>query len=79
VLLFATARTAVGKGSLEWPVPPGGTTVQALLDELAVAHPALRPILAHARIFLDGRLVPQIDEPVRAGEEVAVHPPYGGG
>jgi molybdopterin converting factor small subunit len=79
VLLFATARTAAGRGSVDWPVPTGGTTLRALLDELAEAHPGLGPILIHARIFHAGSLADRLDARVRAGDEVAVHPPYGGG
>jgi len=78
-LLFSTARTAVGTGALDWPVPPEGTPVRELLDELSRAHPALVRILAHSRLFHDGVPVLRLDEPVRAGEELAIHPPYGGG
>jgi len=79
VLLFATARTAVGTRSLPWPVSAGGTTVRELLVELARIHPRLIPILAHSRFFHDGIPVARLDERVRPGEELAVHPPYGGG
>jgi len=79
LLLFSSARTAVGTGALDWPVPAQGTPVRELLDELSRAHPALVAILAHSRIFHDGVPVFRLDERVRAGDEVAVHPPYGGG
>jgi molybdopterin converting factor small subunit len=79
VLLFATARTTVGTHALPWPVPPAGVRVRELLAELARAHPRLAPILAHSRIFHDGKPVTRVDERVRPGEELAIHPPYGGG
>jgi molybdopterin converting factor small subunit len=79
VLLFSTARTAVGTGRLDWPVPVEGTLVRELVKELALAHPRLGPILAHSRLFHDGEPVHRPDERVRDGEELAVHPPYGGG
>jgi len=79
VLLFATARTAVGTRSLPWPVPGDGMTVRELVADLARAHPRVAPILAHCRFFHDGVPVTQLDERVRPGEELAIHPPYGGG
>jgi molybdopterin converting factor small subunit len=79
VLLFATARTAVGTRTLPWPVPTEGTPVRELAAELARAHPPLAPILAHCRFFHDGVPVQRLDERVRPGEELAIHPPYGGG
>jgi molybdopterin converting factor small subunit len=79
ILLFATARTAVGARSLDLPVPPSGTPVRELLAELGREHPSVRPILAHSRFFRDGRPVARLEERVRPGQELAVHPPYGGG
>jgi molybdopterin converting factor small subunit len=79
VLLFATARTTVGRAVLPWPVDMGGTTVRELVAELARAYPRLAPILAHSRLFLDGTPVVRTDEQVRPGNELAIHPPYGGG
>jgi molybdopterin converting factor small subunit len=79
LLLFATARAAVGSGALEWPVAAEGIPVRELLDELAEAHPSLVRILAHSRIFHNGVPVFRLDERVKPGEELAVHPPYGGG
>lgn len=79
LLLFATARIAVGAPSLSWPVRPDGTTVRELVDELARAHPRVAPILAHSRFFHDGVPVVRQNERIRPGEELAIHPPYGGG
>ena len=79
LLLFSTARTAVGAGSMTWPVPPEGTSVRDLLADLVRVHPRLKPILPQSRCFHDGNAVTRLDERVRPGEELAIHPPYGGG
>jgi molybdopterin converting factor small subunit len=79
LLLFSTARTVTGKGMIAWPVPDDGTTVRDLVAELGDSEPGLAPILAYSRFFHDGVPVAGLDERVRPGEELAVHPPYGGG
>jgi molybdopterin converting factor small subunit len=79
LLLFATARTTVGTHALAWPVAAHGTTVRELLADLARVHPRVAPILTHCRFFLDGVPVARLDERVRPGVELAIHPPYGGG
>ncbi len=79
VLLFATARTAVGERMITVPVGPGGATVRALVASLGSAYPRLVPVLAHSRFFLDGHPVEGLDQSVKPGAELAVHPPYGGG
>jgi molybdopterin converting factor small subunit len=79
VLLFATARTAVGARSLTWEVPTSGLSVRDLVAELGRAYPRVAPILAHSRFFLDGTAVSGSRARVLPGAEFAVHPPYGGG
>lgn len=79
ILLFATARTAVGRSELEWPVPPAGVPVTELTRALAGAYPALAPTLRSSRFVRNGRYVERPGERVRPGDEFAVHPPYGGG
>ncbi len=79
VLLFATARTAVGRSEMEWNVPSGGVTARALANELAAAYPALAPTLRVSRWVRNGRYVDRPSERVRPGDEFAIHPPYGGG
>ena len=79
VLLFATARTAVGERSLSVPVDREGLTARALVAQLAASYPRLAPVLPHCRFFHDGEPIVRLDERVRAGDEFAVHPPYGGG
>ncbi len=53
--------------------------MRELAAELARAYPPLAAILAHSRFFHDGVPVQRLDERVRPGEELAIHPPYGGG
>jgi molybdopterin converting factor small subunit len=79
ILLFATAREAVGAAALDREVPSDGRPVGALLDSLGAEYPALRPVLRHARIVRNGRYVSGRAGRVRPGDEVAIHPPYSGG
>lgn len=79
ILLFATARTAVGRSELEWPVPGRGMRVRELTRALATAYPALAPTLRACRFVRNGQYVERTSDRVRPGDEFAVHPPYGGG
>ncbi len=79
VLLFATARTAVGRSELDWPVPPSGLAAGALAAELAAAHPRLAPVLKASRLVRNGVPVGRPSARIRPGDEFAIHPPYGGG
>lgn len=79
VRLFATARVAVGRPSLGWPAPDGGVPARVLVAELARAYPPLAATLKVSRFLRNGRYLRDLDETVLAGDEFAVHPPYGGG
>jgi molybdopterin converting factor small subunit len=79
VLLFATARTAVGRAEVTWSVPAGGIPAASLTDALAGAYPALRPVLRTSRFVRNGRYLDRLTERVQPGDEFAIHPPYGGG
>jgi len=79
VLLFATAREAVGAPELRWPLPSPGVTVRALLRDLSARYPKLLPVLRQSRFVLNGRYVASRATRVRPGDEFAIHPPYGGG
>ncbi len=77
IRLFATLKDKAGKGriSINLDVP---TTVDALLDTLAAAHPELEigletAIIAVNRNFAEG------DTPIEAGDEIAIFPPVSGG
>lgn len=79
VLLFATARQAVGKSELRWPAPPDGVSMGSLVRSLGERYPKLEPVLRTCRFVLNGRYVASRTTRVRPGDEFAVHPPYGGG
>ena len=79
VLLFATARTAVGRRELEWTVPPEGIPASELASELATAFPKLAPTLRTSRLVRNGRPIDRPTMRIHPGDEFAVHPPYGGG
>jgi molybdopterin converting factor small subunit len=79
VLFFATARAAVGSAQLDRSVPPSGTTVRALVDELVGEYPQLERVVRVSRLVRNGRYVRRSSERVRPGDELAVHPPYSGG
>jgi molybdopterin converting factor small subunit len=79
VLLFATAREAVGSARLDRAAPSEGVALDAFLDGLATDFPRLKPILRTSRIVRNGRYVQAGDTRLRAGDEVAIHPPYSGG
>ena len=79
VLLFATARQAVGMSELAWPVEPPGIPIGSLLRALGSRYPRLSPVLVHCRFVLNGRYVASRATRVRPGDEFAIHPPYGGG
>jgi molybdopterin converting factor small subunit len=79
LLFFATARTAVGRASVEWPVPDSGVPADELAREIVAAYPRLAPVLRGSRWVLNGRSLPRAGARVRPGDELALHPPYGGG
>jgi len=79
VLLFATARAAVGRPRLDWPIDPAGVTARTLVRSLGRSYPQLGPSLRTSRFVLNGRYLANLAARVRPGDEFAVHPPYGGG
>jgi molybdopterin converting factor small subunit len=79
VLFFATARAAVGRASLDWPVPRSGVPADELARALAQEYPKLAPVLRASRLVRNGEYLRRRNERVRPGDEFAVHPPYGGG
>jgi molybdopterin converting factor small subunit len=79
VLLFATARAAVGAPEIEWSVPARGLSVRDLIIGLTAQYPALGQVVGASRFVRNGRYVIRESERVRPGDEFAVHPPYSGG
>ena len=79
ILLFASAREAVGRRELSWPLPTGGLTAEKLIAALGREYPKLRPTLSVSRFVRNGRYLDDLATSLDAGDEFAVHPPYGGG
>ncbi|MCI4349706.1 MAG: MoaD/ThiS family protein [Thermoplasmata archaeon] len=79
ILLFATAREAVGESTLSWPLPRTGLTARQLLDALGKAHPKLAPVLSISRIARNGAYLTLLSTPLTSGDEIAIHPPFSGG
>jgi molybdopterin converting factor small subunit len=79
ILLFASAREAVGRGGLDWPVPPDGTPAATVLADLEQRYPRLRRTLKVSRFVRNGEYLDDLSTPLAPGDEFAVHPPYGGG
>jgi molybdopterin converting factor small subunit len=79
VLLFASAREAVGRSRLDWPVPKGGLRAEEVIRALGEEFPRLRPALKVSRFVRNGRYLDDLATRLRPGDEFAVHPPYGGG
>ncbi|MGI0068510.1 MAG: MoaD/ThiS family protein [Thermoplasmata archaeon] len=79
VLLFATAREAVGTPQLEWPVPDEGLAISELVAALIQRYPRLGPVSAHSRFLINSECVRGVRAKVRPGDELAIHPPYSGG
>jgi len=79
VLLFATAREAVGRSSLSRPVPDGGVALEQFLGDLAALHPRLGPVLRTCRVAQNGEILPTRSAHVRPGDELALYPPFSGG
>ncbi|MHB8351970.1 MAG: MoaD/ThiS family protein [Thermoplasmata archaeon] len=79
ILLFATARQAVGQAKLSQLVPDGGIAVEAFLTDLARERPELTRVLRIARFVRNGRYLNGRSGRVYPGDEFAIHPPYSGG
>ena len=79
VRLFATARLVVGRSTLDWPVAEGGVSARELVAALGTAYPRLVPTLRVSRFLRNDRYLTDLTTQLRAGDEFAVHPPYGGG
>lgn len=77
VLLFASIRDAVGAPRVTARVP-AGATARDLLDALGRAHPAIARQRRALAVAVDHAIVGPTHV-LRAGAEVALLPPVGGG
>ena len=78
LLYFAAVRELVGLSSEELSLPDGVRTVSALRTHLEAARPALAGRLAQVRIARNESFAAD-DEPIAAGDEIALIPPVAGG
>ena len=60
VLLFATARVAVGRARVDWPIEGEGVTARALVRSLGRSYPKLGPALRTSRFVLNGRYLTRL-------------------
>jgi molybdopterin converting factor small subunit len=79
VILFASAREAVGHPVLERPVPVEGVGVPSFLGQLVRDFPRLKSVLAVSRLVQNGQYLRGQRGRLRPGDELAIHPPYSGG
>ena len=78
VRYFAAARAAAGTESEELTVP-AGTTVQALVDELASRGPELGRVLARCSYLCDGVAVRDTGIALINAQTLDVLPQFAGG
>lgn len=78
VLLFATLKDRAGAGRVALELPGDEATVADLRHALVGAHPALGPSMPTAICAVNQEFA-QLDDTVRAGDEVAFFPPVSGG
>ncbi|MFO0613721.1 MAG: MoaD/ThiS family protein [Polyangiaceae bacterium] len=79
VLAFAGARDLIGAPEVELdPTTLPSPTARGVLDAIILRWPALDPYRASLRVAVNGAYA-ALDEPVAAGDEVALIPPVAGG
>ena len=79
MLLFATAREAVGAPRLRRTVAPLGAPLEEFLQAIETEFPRLASIRQHSRIVVNGQYTSARSVRIHPGDEVAIHPPYSGG
>jgi len=81
VLWFAWLRTRVGTATEEVALPEGVDTVAKLLDWLATRSPGHAQALSQRAVVrvAVNQSYATADQPVHAGDEVAIFPPVTGG
>jgi molybdopterin converting factor small subunit len=79
LVLFATAREAVGRPEVDRTIPLDGATVAEVLGALGREFPSLARVLPSCRFARNGRYLDLAKARLHPGDELAVHPPYSGG
>jgi molybdopterin converting factor subunit 1 len=78
VQYFAAARELCGKQLERVTLVASPTTVRGFLTLLGARHASLSPVIERMRLAVNGELARE-DDPIAAGDEVAVLPPLAGG
>jgi molybdopterin synthase sulfur carrier subunit len=77
LLAFAGARDVVGAPEVVLDLA-GATTAAELFDRVVARYPGLLPYRQCLRLAINGTYA-ALQDPVRAGDEVALIPPVAGG
>ncbi|MBI4702947.1 MAG: MoaD/ThiS family protein [Deltaproteobacteria bacterium] len=77
MLAFAAAADLLGVAQLRWPLD-GPCTAQGLMAALCARYPQLGRCRQWVRLAVNGRYA-RPEQPVVAGDEVALIPPVAGG
>jgi molybdopterin converting factor subunit 1 len=78
VKLFAGAREAARRDEVEVDLPDAGARAADVLAALATRADPLGPVAQRSRVAVNRSFATE-DTPIRAGDEVALIPPVGGG
>lgn len=78
VKFFARLREELGVSSLEVPVEEV-PDLFALIQWLGMAHPTWQPTLQEPLMTAVNQVITQSNQPLEAGDEVALFPPVTGG
>ncbi|HTP54202.1 MAG TPA: MoaD/ThiS family protein [Thermoplasmata archaeon] len=79
VRLYAGARAAADRSFVDVEVPAGGLSAREIVRRLGSQCPSLVPVLRASRIVRGDVYLTRLSARIRPGEELSVHPPYGGG
>jgi molybdopterin converting factor small subunit len=79
VRLYAGARAAAARPFVDVVVPPEGLSAKEIVRRLAAICPPLGPVLRASRLVRNDEYLTRLSVRLRPGEELSVHPPYGGG
>ena len=78
ILIFAVLRDVMGSRRLEHDVAVG-TTVRTLIESLTSAYPEIEPYMPYVRIALNKAFIDEYEQPLEAGDVIALIPPVSGG
>lgn len=77
VLVFGPLAAGLGEDRLRVRLDPGAS-VATLIERLEATHPDLAPLAGRVAVAIN-RAYARPEDPVKAGDEVALIPPVSGG